>query len=79
MLRRILSVLAAVAIGAPALAQTTLLNVSYELEREDKAGIIDAEIPSDLYRRLNLKEGETLLVRPKKMQVFLDPADWISP
>jgi len=68
--------------GIPVLLSRALVmgaSARLELEREDKAGIIDAEIPSDLYRRLNLKEGETLLVRPKKMQVFLDPADWISP
>jgi len=45
-----------------------------ELEREDDAGIIEAEIPSDLYRSLALREGETLLVRPRKTKVFLDAA-----
>jgi sulfate transport system ATP-binding protein len=45
-----------------------------ELEREDDAGIIEAEIPSDLHRRLALREGETLLVRPRKTKVFLNVA-----
>jgi sulfate transport system ATP-binding protein len=35
--------------------------------------IIEAEIPADLYRKLKLREGETLVVRPKRMQVFLSP------
>jgi sulfate transport system ATP-binding protein len=45
-----------------------------ELEREDDAGIIEAEIASDLYRSLALREGETLLVRPRKTKVFLNAA-----
>ena len=45
-----------------------------ELEREDDAGIIEAEIPSDVYRSLALREGETLLVRPRKTKVFLNAA-----
>ena len=42
-----------------------------ELEREDDAGIIEAEIPSELFRSLKLREGETLLVKPKRTKVFL--------
>jgi sulfate transport system ATP-binding protein len=42
-----------------------------ELEREDDAGLIEAEIPSELYRMLKLREGETLLVTPKRTKVFL--------
>lgn len=45
-----------------------------ELEREDDAGIIEAEIPSGPYRSLALREGETLLVRPRKTRVFLNAA-----
>jgi hypothetical protein len=37
------------------------------------ADIIEAEIPGDLYRRLALREGETLL-RPRKTKVFLNAA-----
>jgi sulfate transport system ATP-binding protein len=46
-----------------------------ELEREDNAEFIEAEIPSALYRELNLREGELLLVRPKKMQVYLQTVE----
>ncbi len=45
-----------------------------ELEREDGAGMIEAEIPSELYRSLTLREGETLLVRPRRTKVFLNAA-----
>ena len=45
-----------------------------ELERDDDASIIEADIPSDLYRRLALREGEALLVRPRKTKVFLNAA-----
>ena len=49
-----------------------------ELERIDNAEMIEVEIPTERYRKLDLKEGEILRVKPKKMQVFLDakaPAD----
>ena len=45
-----------------------------ELEREDNAEMIDVEIPTEFYRQLALLEGESLVVRPRKMQVFLNPA-----
>ena len=43
-----------------------------ELEREDSAQIIEVEMPADKARHLKLKQGETLLISPRKMQVFLD-------
>jgi sulfate transport system ATP-binding protein len=45
-----------------------------ELEREDGGGLIEAEIPSEVFRALGLREGELLLARPRRMQVFLEPA-----
>jgi len=45
-----------------------------ELEREDSTEILEAEIPATRARALNLKIGETLLVRPRRMQVFVDGA-----
>ncbi len=41
-----------------------------ELERDDCEGLIEAELPAERARALGLREGETLLVRPKNMQVF---------
>ncbi len=46
-----------------------------ELEREDNAELIEVEIPTELYRKLALVEGESLVVRPKKMQVFIKPPE----
>jgi sulfate transport system ATP-binding protein len=43
-----------------------------DLERADNAQLIEAVIPNERYRELGLKDGETLLVRPKRMHVFVD-------
>jgi len=48
-------------------------NARLELRRDDSSEIIEAEIPSARARQLQLKTGEALLIRPGKMQVFLDP------
>ena len=45
-----------------------------ELEREDNAQIIEALIPSERFMQMNLKEGELLLARPKRLRVFFDDA-----
>ncbi|MFL9922778.1 sulfate ABC transporter ATP-binding protein [Herbaspirillum lusitanum] len=43
-----------------------------ELERDDNAELIEAVISSDRFEQLNLKSGETLVVRPKRLHVFPD-------
>ncbi|HWU97612.1 MAG TPA: sulfate ABC transporter ATP-binding protein [Oxalicibacterium sp.] len=43
-----------------------------ELERNDNGELIEAVISNDRFSQLHLKEGETLVVRPKKLQVFID-------
>ena len=43
-----------------------------DLERSDNAELIEAVIPNDRFRELALKDGETLVVRPRRMQVFVD-------
>ncbi|RSZ57611.1 sulfate ABC transporter ATP-binding protein [Massilia atriviolacea] len=43
-----------------------------DLERADNAELIEAVIPNERYRQLALKDGETLVVRPRRMQVFVD-------
>ncbi|GGE78878.1 sulfate/molybdate ABC transporter ATP-binding protein [Massilia psychrophila] len=43
-----------------------------DLERADNAELIEAVIPNERYRQLQLKDGETLVVRPRRMQVFVD-------
>ncbi|MCD0503188.1 sulfate/molybdate ABC transporter ATP-binding protein [Bordetella petrii] len=41
-----------------------------ELERQDIQATIEAQVPEHLYRELNLKEGESLLARPRRARVF---------
>ena len=43
-----------------------------ELEREDSPQIIEAELPAERARHLRLRQGETLLIRPNRMQVFVE-------
>jgi sulfate transport system ATP-binding protein len=45
-----------------------------ELERSDgaDAGLIEAVISSERFKQLDLKDGETLVVRPRRLQVFVD-------
>jgi len=45
-----------------------------ELERDDNAEIIEAVISNERFAQLNLKDGETLIVRPKRLHVFVDNA-----
>jgi len=60
--------------GIPAVLQRILIigpTARLELELDDRADIIEAEMPTDRLLGLNLREGETLLIRPSKMRVFL--------
>ncbi|WP_025918469.1 TOBE-like domain-containing protein, partial [Herminiimonas sp. CN] len=43
-----------------------------ELERDDNAEIIEAVISNERFAQLQLKDGETLIVRPKRLHVFVD-------
>ncbi|WP_342119297.1 sulfate/molybdate ABC transporter ATP-binding protein [Pseudoduganella sp. OTU4001] len=43
-----------------------------DLERADNAQIIEATISNERYVALNLQDGETLVVRPKRLRVFVD-------
>ncbi|KQV80178.1 sulfate ABC transporter ATP-binding protein [Massilia sp. Root351] len=43
-----------------------------DLERADNAEMIEAVIPNERFSHLGLKEGETLVVRPKRLHVFVD-------
>jgi sulfate transport system ATP-binding protein len=43
-----------------------------DLERADNGQIIEATISNERYLQLNLQDGETLLVRPKRLRVFVD-------
>jgi sulfate transport system ATP-binding protein len=43
-----------------------------DLERADNAQLIEAVMSNERFGRLELKEGETLVVRPKRMHVYVD-------
>ena len=43
-----------------------------ELERDDNAEIIEAVISNERFAQLNLKDGEMLVVRPKRVHIFVD-------
>jgi sulfate transport system ATP-binding protein len=45
-----------------------------ELERADNAQPIEAVISNERYAQLGLAEGEMLVVRPKRLRVFVDEA-----
>jgi sulfate transport system ATP-binding protein len=44
-----------------------------ELEREDNRDLLEAVIPNEYFAALDLKEGEMLLVKPKRLHVFVAP------
>jgi sulfate transport system ATP-binding protein len=48
-----------------------------DLERADNAQLIEAVIPNERFGKLALKEGETLVVRPRRMHVFVDEGSGI--
>jgi sulfate transport system ATP-binding protein len=43
-----------------------------ELEREDSDELIEAVISSERFAQLKLTDGETLVIRPKRVQVFVN-------
>ena len=43
-----------------------------DLERTDNAELIEAVIPNERFSGMALKEGETLVVRPRRIHVFVD-------
>jgi sulfate transport system ATP-binding protein len=43
-----------------------------ELERDDNAELIEVVIPNERFMQLKLREGETLVVRPKRLRIFVD-------
>ena len=43
-----------------------------DLERADNAQMLEATISSERFAQLDLKNGDTLVVRPKRLRVFVD-------
>lgn len=48
-----------------------------DLERSDNQQIIEAVMPNERFITLGLKEGETLVVRPRRIEVFVDEGNAI--
>ncbi|MGZ5201469.1 MAG: sulfate/molybdate ABC transporter ATP-binding protein [Telluria sp.] len=48
-----------------------------DLERADNAEMIEAVMSNDRFGKLALQEGETLVVRPRRMHVFVDEGSGI--
>ena len=48
-----------------------------DLERADNAQLIEAVLPNERFASLGLKEGETLVVRPRRIEVFVDQGEGI--
>jgi len=46
--------------------------VRLELERDGDVQLIEADVPADRFRALKLRQGETLVVRPNRLKVFVD-------
>lgn len=60
--------------GIPAQLSRALIvgpTARLDLERDDNAQIIEADLPAHRYRALDLKLGESLWVRPREMRVFI--------
>ncbi len=45
-----------------------------ELERADNQELIEAVISNERFTQLGLLEGESLIVRPKRLHVFVEPS-----
>ena len=50
---------------------------SVDLERADNQQLIEAVMPNERFASLGLKEGETLIVRPRRIEVFVDEGNAI--
>jgi sulfate transport system ATP-binding protein len=46
-----------------------------ELERDDDSSLLEVVISNERFAQLNLKVGETLVVRPKRLKVFVSPGE----
>lgn len=51
--------------------------VNLELKRQDGGEYIEAEISREIYRKLDLKEKQTVYVRPRDFKVFIPSEDYV--
>ena len=47
-----------------------------DTQQPGKDSIIEAQIPAQQYKEMGLREGETLVVTPRKARVFVEGAAW---
>jgi len=45
-----------------------------DLQREDNGDLLEAVVPSERYAELGVAEGDRLVVRPKRLRIFVDEA-----
>jgi sulfate transport system ATP-binding protein len=45
-----------------------------DLERADNGDLLEAVVPSERYAELRVQEGDRLVVRPKRLRIFVDEA-----
>jgi sulfate transport system ATP-binding protein len=45
-----------------------------DLQRDDNGELLEAVVPNERYAELALKEGDRLVVRPKRLRIFVDEA-----
>ena len=45
-----------------------------DLQREDNGDLLEAVVPSERYTELGVAEGDRLVVRPKRLRIFVDEA-----
>jgi sulfate transport system ATP-binding protein len=48
-----------------------------DLERADNNELIEAVMSNDLFSRQGFKEGDTLVVKPRRIEVFVDAGEGI--
>ncbi|WP_288379563.1 sulfate/molybdate ABC transporter ATP-binding protein [uncultured Massilia sp.] len=48
-----------------------------DLERADNQQLIEAVMPNELFARHGFREGDTLVVKPRRIEVFVDAGDGI--
>jgi sulfate transport system ATP-binding protein len=48
--------------------------VRLELQREDDSELVEAEITRERFRELDLRDGETVFIKPRAYKVFLNEA-----
>ena len=64
----------AIVVGPIARLELIPLEDNQPLDNANKDSIIEAQIPAQQFRDLGFKEGETLVVTPRRARVFVEGA-----